>query len=91
MRWLDWLEKFWFRYFSSSTLDSKDYWVRYIVYGIMMIPFSLGFLFTILELSDLVGICSYILAGMLVPFAIVWIIVWFYHNWKIKKFNKYWE
>jgi hypothetical protein len=88
---LDKLEELWFKYFSSSTLDSKDCWVRYVVYGIMFIPFVFGFFFTIIGYMDLARLCGWILVAMLVPFAVVWIIIWIYHYWKLRKFNKHWE
>jgi hypothetical protein len=92
MKALDWLENFYFKYFSSSTLDDRRYnWVRYVWFGIMFIPFSLGFLFTVLGFIDLIRFFVHILMWMFIPFAVGWIVVWFYHNSKLKKLRKKWR
>ena len=91
MKFLDWLENKWFLWFSRSTLDTQKLQVRDVVAIVMLIPFMFGFVFTILGLQDLVRIFIFIELGMLVPFALVWIFVFFYHNWKIKKLNNKWQ
>ena len=80
------LELFFFRYFSQETLDSKDGWVRRLVGLIMFVPFLIAFVLTIMWKSAKVP--TYIFMGMLIPFAIVWIVIFFYHNWRIKHNGK---
>ena len=91
MKVLDLLEEFYFKYFSSSAAHSKDGWVRYLVYGIMSIPFTLGFFFTVIGFIDVARFFGNVLLIMLIPFAVVWIIVYFYHDWKLKQLNKKWK
>jgi len=91
MKALDWLENFYFKYFSSSTASSDDGWVRYLVYGIMFVPFVVGFFFTIMGFMDLARLSGNILLYMLIPFAIIWIVVYLYHNYKLKKLGKKWK
>jgi len=91
MKFLDQLEERWFWWFSISTIDTKHWQVRDTVGAIMLIPFAFGFLFTVMGLQDLVRIFIYIELGMLVPFALVWIFIFFYHNWKLKKLGKGWK
>ena len=91
MKALDWLEEFYFKYFSSSTAHSKDGWVRYLVHGIMSIPFTLGFFFTVMGLIDVARFFGTILTWMLIIFAVPWIVVYFYHNWKLKNLGKKWK
>ena len=92
MKALDWLENFYFKYFSFSTIDDRrDNWVRYVWLGILMIPFSLGFFFTVAGLYDLVRIFINIFLGLFIPFVVGWIVVWFYHIWKLKKLNEKWK
>lgn len=76
------LEIFWFRYFSYSTTDSKDGWVRWVVTGVMFFPAVIGAIMDINDRNALPWIWIYI--GLMVAFAVVWITVWFYHNWRIK-------
>ena len=85
MKTLDKLEVFFFRYFSESTIDTKDWWVRYVFGGVMLIPMGLGFVFTVLDKYIPAKICTLTFTGMLVVFSALWITVWFYHRHKIKK------
>lgn len=91
MKILDFLEEFYFKYFSGSTANSENGWVRYVVYGVMFIPLTLGLFFTIIGLIDLARFFGNVLLIMLIPFAVVWIIVYFYHNWKLKNLGKKWK
>lgn len=91
MKWLDLLENFYFKYFSGSTADSKDGWVRYVVYGIMFIPLVLGLFFTVIGLIDLARFFGLVLMWMLLILAVPWIVVYFYHNHKLKNLGKKWK
>jgi len=90
MKALDWLENFYFKYFSNSTIP-KFMWVRYLTVGIMMIPFTLGMLGIIMGFIDLTRFFVHMLLWMLVPFVVGWIIVYFYYNNKLKKLQKRWK
>jgi hypothetical protein len=79
------LEIFFFRYFSQETFGNKDGWVRNVVAIIMFIPFLTAFTLTVIGKNA--KIPTYIFMGLLVPFAVLWIIVWFYHNYRIKHKN----
>ena len=91
MKALDWLEDFFFKYFSSSTSDTKDSWVRYVVFGIMCIPFIAGIWFAVMGFINFALFFGKVLSIMLIPFAIIWIVVYFYHNYKLKKLQKRWK
>jgi hypothetical protein len=82
------IEKFYFKYFSQSTLQ-KNKWASWVVAGVMFIPFLFAFIGTVSNASQkLIGISTYIFSGLLVCFAIPWIFVWFMHNCRIKKIQK---
>jgi hypothetical protein len=85
-RFLLWLEKTYFRYFSASTIDSDEWGVRYIVYLIILIPLCIGIVLDLFDKDWRIPV--FIFSGMLLMFGIFWIITWFFHNWKIKKQNK---
>jgi hypothetical protein len=89
MKALDWLESFYYKFYSESTIPSLR-WVRLLTAGIMMIPFTLGLLGTIIGLVDLVRVSTHILGCMLFPFVIGGFIVHFYHNWRLKKLKDKW-
>lgn len=91
MRVMDWLEEFYFKYFSESTADSDDGWVRYLIFGIMCVPPVSGFFFIILGFIDLARFFGSVCLCMLIIAAIVWIVVYFYHNYKLKKLGKRWK
>jgi hypothetical protein len=76
------LEEFWFRYFSYSTINSKYGWVRYLWYVILLIPLVIGVVLDLFHKNGHVPL--FIFLGMFGSFAIVWMVVWFYHNWRIK-------
>jgi predicted Na+-dependent transporter len=90
MKLLDWLEDFYYKYYSESTIP-KLLWVRYLTAGIMMVPFVLGLFGTMIGWVDLVRVSTYIFLAMLIPFVIGGFIVHFYHNYKIKQINKRWR
>jgi Na+/melibiose symporter-like transporter len=79
------LEEFWFRIFSEKTANIKDWWARYVVWTILATPFIIGVIIN-LVLGGSKGI-GWVLVGcgIMVVFAIIWITVFFYHNWRIKK------
>lgn len=78
-------EEFWFRIFSEKTINTKDWWVRYVVWLILATPFIIGVIIN-LALGSSKGIGWVIVGcGMMVIFASIWITVFFYHNWRIKK------
>lgn len=81
-----WLEKIYFRYFSIATIGSKEWYVRYLVYVIFLIPLCVGIILDLFDKDWRIPI--YIFTGIFFIFGILWIITWFYHNWRIKKLNK---
>lgn len=91
MKTLDWLENFYFKYFSSSTADTKDSWVRYVVFGVMLIPFVAGMWFTAVGFMNLAQFFGDILFVLVTIFAVPWVIVYYYHNYKLKKMQKKWK
>ena len=81
------LEEFMFKYFSWSAFVSDKYgWVNYTLFGIFITPLIIG---VILDQLGKDYIPALIVFGCLfLPFCLVWITVWFYHNWRIKHENK---
>ena len=81
------LEEFWFRIFSEKTINTKDWWVRYVVWAILAFPFVVGVIIN--ATHHFKGGIGWILVGcgMMVIFAVIWITVYYYHNWRIKKEN----
>lgn len=80
------LEKFFFKYFS---VNAKNKWVRWLVAGIMFIPFIVGFIGTVIGSSEaFIATFTYIFCALLVSFAIPWLYVWFAHYCRIKKIQK---
>jgi uncharacterized membrane protein YhaH (DUF805 family) len=80
------LEQWWFRYFSYATKDNDDAWVRWLVMFILCVPCTIG---CVLNLTHGKG-QTWILISffMLIAFAIPWITVYFYHNYRIRKEQK---
>lgn len=78
------LEELWFRFFSENTANTKDWWVRYLVWGILATPAIIGVIVNEVKGNNAGLPWIYVFAGMLLVFAIVWIIVYYYHNWRIK-------
>ena len=89
MKILDWLEEMFFRFFSESTQHTKDGWVRFVVYLVFLIPIVVGVVLDQIGKNYLPAITVF--AVLFLPFCLLWIITWFYHNWKIKKLNKKWK
>jgi len=85
-KFLLWLENIYFRYFSISTIGSNEWYVRYLAFIILLIPLQIGIVQDLLHKDWRIAI--FIFLGLLLIFAIFWIIAWFYHNWRIKKLNK---
>ena len=82
------LEKFFFKYFSTSTLQ-KNKWLTWVFAGVMIIPFLLAFIGTTSNTShETIGIFTYIFCSLLTVFAIPQIYVWITHNARIKKIRK---
>jgi len=79
---------FWFRYFSENTINTKDWWVRDVVWFIMALPMIIGVIINVTH--NFKGGLGWALigGGILGIFAIIWIFVFFYHNWLIKKENE---
>jgi hypothetical protein len=76
------LETFFFRYFSFETLNTKDSWVRYTWAAILT---SLAMIACILNATTGKGqILILIFITLFTIFALLWILVFFYHNWRIK-------
>jgi hypothetical protein len=82
------LEEFMFLYFSKETeWDPRYNWLRWVIFSWFMFWFILGA--PIPTIPYMVSkIAVFIFTGSLVLFAIPWIIIWFYHNRKIKKGEK---
>lgn len=89
MKWLDWLEEMFFRFFSESTQYTKDGWVRFVVYILFVIPLVVAVVLD--QTGHDYRPAMVIFAALFLPFCILWIITWFYHNWKIKQLNKKWK
>lgn len=82
------LEKFYFKYFSTSTLQ-KHLWFKWLVTGIMFIPFLIAFIGTVANSHQkLIEITTILFCVMLTVFATLWIFVWITHNCRIKKIQK---
>lgn len=82
------LEKFFFKYFSQSTL-MKNVWLKWTFVGFMFIPFIISLIGTIVNAPEkFIGTFTYIFSGLLVCFAIPWIYVWLVHFYRIKKIQK---
>lgn len=72
-----------FRYYSFSTLgNNKDVWVRYITVIVFAIPIIVAIVLDQLKLNYIIPL--YIFMGLFLPFAVIWIIIWFYHKWRIR-------
>jgi len=82
------LEQFFFRYFSTSTLYAEDAWVRWAPYSAMMALVAGGIFSESLGAPILAKILFFSFAGIFTTFGILWIIVWFYHNWRIRHENR---
>ena len=78
------LEAFFFKYFSESTKDSEDSWVRW-AFAILLLAIGMGVAITDSNGYEVAArVLVYIFNAIFVPFGVLWIIVWFYHNWRIK-------
>jgi hypothetical protein len=78
------LEELWFRFFSESTINTKDWWVRYVVYATMFLPMLTGVIINVVK-GEQFGLAWVLVGGgILVVFGIIWIVTWFYHIWRIK-------
>jgi hypothetical protein len=91
MKILDWLEETMFRYFSYATKDSEYRGVRWVVFISFLIPVVLGVCFMGMGLMDLMRLCAGIFMWMFISFCLLWIIVWIYHNQKMKKLDNRWK
>jgi hypothetical protein len=84
------LETWWFHYYSTATFYAGiDLWVRYLTVLILAFPAVIGI---VLDLTDRplgATLCFVLFGGLLVLFAILWMIVWIYHYWRIKYENKH--
>jgi len=77
------LEQFFFRYFSQSTQFSEDAWLRWAFYTFLFVLVAGGILNENLGAPIIAKIFFFSFAGIFTTFGILWIIVWFYHNWRI--------
>lgn len=77
------LEQFFFRYFSAATQFSEDAWVRWTFYIFLVALVAGGIFSENLGAPILAKIFFYSFAGIYTTFGILWIIVWFYHKWRI--------
>ena len=79
------LEKWWFRLFSQETVDDEDYWwVRIVVVGIMIWTGFGAMVFDMSHKAAPAKVLFIIYTIEIFLFAFLWLIVWFYHNWRIK-------
>ena len=76
------LETFFFKYFSESTKDNEDSWVRW-AFALLLIVLALGAVITD-QTGNLMAsrVFLSVFNIIFVPFGVLWIIVWFYHNRK---------
>ena len=84
MGYLRKLEEFYFRYFAQSTIESEDIWLRAMVSLTMILTALTAVVFDVLLLPKLARVTLFIFAGEMGIFGLLWIIVFFYHNWRIK-------
>lgn len=78
------IEEFYFRYFAQLTIESEDIWLRAIISLIMILTALLAVVLDVLMLKQLARIVLFIFAGEMGVFGLLWIIVFFYHNWRIR-------
>lgn len=79
------LEIFFFKYFSTSTIDNDDdNWLRYLVALILFTPALLGIVLDTTGRPISALLCFILFMALMVIFGVVWIIVFFYHNWRIR-------
>lgn len=77
-----------FKYFSQST-KPENKWLSRTLSLILLIPFTLAFIGSVAGWHHkYIEICTYIFAGMLVPFGVLWIVTWFDHNLRIRQIRK---
>lgn len=82
------IEEFYFRFFSTNT-KPEDRWITWVIFGIFFIPFIIGMIGTMANASEaLIWTSTIALAGLLVPFSLAWIYIWFAHNFRIRKIRK---
>jgi hypothetical protein len=82
------LEKFYFKYFSTNTLP-KNLWLKWVIVGIMLVPFIFAFTGTIVNASqNFIGAFTYFFCGLLACFSLPWIYVFIIHKFRIKKIQK---
>jgi len=80
------IEKFYFKHFSKEAKNRKVSW---IVFSLLLIPFLIGYIGTIVDTSySVIKVATLTLSFMLVIFAIPWIYVWYAHKRRIKKIIK---
>jgi len=78
------LEQFFFRYYSYDTLNDDRYnWLRYVTAIIFLIPVVGAVVLDLLNINCRIPLCVFM--GLFLPFCVLWIVVWFYHNWRIRK------
>jgi uncharacterized membrane protein YesL len=82
------LEEFWFRYFSQATEYTKDNWLRMTVAGVMLLTTLLGVIFDTFGYPRLAKVSFLLFSLEMIIFALLWITVFFYHNWRIKHESK---
>ncbi len=77
------LEQFWFRYYSQATVNNdNDNWLRYVTAIVLFIPAAIAVILDVLGGNGTIPIIIFIL--LMVLFSITWIVVYFYHNWRIR-------
>jgi high-affinity Fe2+/Pb2+ permease len=79
------LEEWWFHYYSTAMFYAGiDLWVRYVTWGILALPAIAGIVLDQLGMPIGAGLCFILFMALMIVFSALWIIVWIYHNWRIK-------
>jgi hypothetical protein len=89
--WMDKLEETWFRYFSNDALGTKDAWGHLLLWGVLFIPLVFAIIFILTGFMDPMRFCVKWFLWELGLFCVIWIIVYIYHNQKMKKFDNHWK
>jgi len=81
------LEKFYYKHFSKDSENSKANW---LVFFILLVPFLMGYLGTIINSNrDFIAIATISFSILMIIFAIPWIYVRSIHNLRIRRITKY--
>jgi hypothetical protein len=79
------LEQFWFKYFSYATKDNEDSWVRYAVVAVFTLICAVAIYSDVQGYEALAEILFDTFLYLFLAFGITWIVVWIYHNIRLRK------